>query len=415
MRKLIIFLVTLLALAGSALGAIDDNLRYCFDWEINTNETVTGVAPGTDTTSFTTDISGGSQALHLDDGDGLKYCSECLELEDTDDWPHLTICTTLNHTADDSISNKSLLISRYGGYGFYTAQIHWQQSIMHNYSEVVFSMSGTDDTSGSRHKVYGHEAGVVEDWCVVYNSTHVTQYKDGVETGTPLAMAGFNQNAPSSSFWMGYYQGGSEDDFTGVMGDWMFWNRTLSDAEILDLHTTDYAGCDFSIACTPNWTCSGYGDCNASDLAPCNETVDENTCGEAYSGDYSEFVGQSCNYCTEDIVYQYTEWGLCIAPQSLQYRVGHYIDNNYATCCQVTSFPTDCHIDNGSYTNTTYDMACLGAYTPADMPGVATDVLGEAGIQLKVWIPLLLLGVAALVVAVAIGRFRGGEGLWQPR
>jgi hypothetical protein len=38
------------------------------------------------------------------------------------------------------------------------------------------------------------------------------------------------------------------------------------------------------------------------------------------------------------------------------------------------------------------------------MPGVATDIMGEAGIQFKYWIPLLLL---AVVVAVAVGAIGG--------
>ena len=47
--------------------------------------------------------------------------------------------------------------------------------------------------------------------------------------------------------------------------------------------------------CTPDWSCSGYGSCNISDLSPCNDTIDNNNCSVAYSGNYSEFTPQPCD------------------------------------------------------------------------------------------------------------------------
>lgn len=41
-------------------------------------------------------------------------------------------------------------------------------------------------------------------------------------------------------------------------------------------------------------------------------------------------------------------------------------------------------------------------YTPADMPDVATDIIGEAGVQAKVYMPLIIL---ALVVSGLVGTF----------
>lgn len=40
-------------------------------------------------------------------------------------------------------------------------------------------------------------------------------------------------------------------------------------------------------------------------------------------------------------------------------------------------------------------LAYNNTYAPADMPNIATDVLGEAGVQVKVYIPLIILGVIA--------------------
>jgi hypothetical protein len=56
--------------------------------------------------------------------------------------------------------------------------------------------------------------------------------------------------------------------------------------------------------------------------------------------------------------------------------------------------------------------SALGAYTanytPSDMPHIATDILGEGGVQLKVYMPLIILGFVAtgLVTTVAVIRAR---------
>ena len=46
-------------------------------------------------------------------------------------------------------------------------------------------------------------------------------------------------------------------------------------------------------------------------------------------------------------------------------------------------------------------MAYTPDYAPSDMPSVATDVLGEAGVQFKVWIPLYILGFVLVILAGA--------------
>jgi hypothetical protein len=61
-----------------------------------------------------------------------------------------------------------------------------------------------------------------------------------------------------------------------------------------------------TLPCTPNWSCTGYGLCNISNLRPCTSVTDLNVCGEAYGGDYSEFTPQACgvyapSYDSEDL------------------------------------------------------------------------------------------------------------------
>lgn len=46
--------------------------------------------------------------------------------------------------------------------------------------------------------------------------------------------------------------------------------------------------------CYPNWTCGGYAACLPNSTQYCNVAVDNNSCGDSYTGDYSEFLPQSC-------------------------------------------------------------------------------------------------------------------------
>lgn len=41
-------------------------------------------------------------------------------------------------------------------------------------------------------------------------------------------------------------------------------------------------------------------------------------------------------------------------------------------------------------------------YTPADMPSVATDVIGTAGVEFKTYMPLIIL---VMIVVFALGRW----------
>jgi hypothetical protein len=51
-------------------------------------------------------------------------------------------------------------------------------------------------------------------------------------------------------------------------------------------------------------------------------------------------------------------------------------------------------------------MAYTPDYTPSDMPNIATDVLGEGGVQLKIYMPLLILAFVLVVLAGIWVRIR---------
>jgi len=99
--------------------------------------------------------------------------------------------------------------------------------------------------------------------------------------------------------------------------------------------------------CIPDWVCSGYAPCNISNLAPCNETTDNNACGQAYSGDYSEFTPQSCNYCSASLtLYSESDCDSVTDLKELCYDI-----TNFGTCCNITlafNNTDDCPYGNSS-------------------------------------------------------------------
>jgi hypothetical protein len=72
-------------------------------------------------------------------------------------------------------------------------------------------------------------------------------------------------------------------------------------------YTGDYSefsaqSCDY---CTPSWICDGYAACAPNDEQACNSTIDANGCyaitnltSDQYSGNLSEFNATVCDYCT---------------------------------------------------------------------------------------------------------------------
>lgn len=108
-----------------------------------------------------------------------------------------------------------------------------------------------------------------------------------------------------SPSYQGFYMcdalGTTSDDFYGYLDEFAIINRTWSMAEVSHSYFSELGGVGFESnatvlsSCTPNWTCNGYTECNISDLQSCNSTIDNNSCGESYIGDYSEFSPQACD------------------------------------------------------------------------------------------------------------------------
>lgn len=61
-------------------------------------------------------------------------------------------------------------------------------------------------------------------------------------------------------------------------------------------NSNDLLEVSFPFVCTPDWSCNGYSACMQNNSQNCNSVLDLNSCGETYTGDYSEFAPQSCTY-----------------------------------------------------------------------------------------------------------------------
>lgn len=148
----------------------------------------------------------------------------------------------------------------------------------------------------------------------VYNTSEneISLYLDGSLIDT----ASCNYNLSTIVYSVALGSSNNQDfSWDGNTDEYGIWNRSLTDVEISQLYScgngTTYP--DFldncPVNCTPNWTCSGYGSCNSSDLRLCNQTTDLNACGDVYAGDYSEFAPQVCDFCTP--AWSCSAFGMC--------------------------------------------------------------------------------------------------------
>lgn len=145
-----------------------------------------------------------------------------------------------------------------------------------------------------------------------------------------------------------YYSTKSYTDLAGcnstneLPGD----NGTITD-HFCDWCVESWIGHNTSSSCLLNDTF--HKQLTYNDTANCNQTNN-------LPGDNGTIYWLPCNYCTENIQEYFTDWSDCISEE--QQRTKYYLDLNYPSCCNTTTLPADCHINNGSYVNTTEIQAC---------------------------------------------------------
>lgn len=145
----------------------------------------------------------------------------------------------------------------------------------------------------------------------------------------------------------------------------------------------------------PDWVCSGYEACNISDLSPCNETTDQNNGTRNYTGDYSEFTPQVCNYCVADVMWvNQTE---CINNN----RTTCYVDNNFATCCNITNITEDCPFSSGE--GCVY-ASCMFFYDEQDIAESSINSIVLFLIAISILIPVIVISYITTWGAKTIKR-----------
>ena len=135
--------------------------------------------------------------------------------------------------------------------------------------------------------------------------------------------------------------------------------------------------------CNPDYVCDGYDSCDIDDFADCNSVFDNGGCGENYSGNYSEYSSQVCNYCDSDVqLHNQTE---CL----LNEFTTCYVDNNFGVCCNVTSIPEDCPKAT-EYECTTEN--CIEFFGADDIPASLTDTIVKFLIAISMFIGVGVMG-----------------------
>jgi hypothetical protein len=149
--------------------------------------------------------------------------------------------------------------------------------------------------------------------------------------------------------------------------------------------------------CVPNWVCSGYDTCQINDTAECNSALDTNACGLSYTGDYSEFGDQSCNYCSYSL--NLISMGFC----NNSMRTDLFEDLAFSSCCNVTGLVSDCAFGNESqgYQNVSCSTNYLSSYATSDLSPVVID-----GIVVFLITIVGLAGVVAMVMLYKWGKMR---------
>jgi hypothetical protein len=160
----------------------------------------------------------------------------------------------------------------------------------------------------------------------------------------------------------------------------------------------DEADADFQY-CIADWTCNLYGDCNSSDLRPCIDAVDTYSCGYNYTGDYTEFTPQACDYCTPD---WYCSRHINRCPASHIKDCVTVTDSN--GCYLITGLPSDDF--DGNYTPYAEVCGYEGLnYSVNDLRAMGVDTLANATLEVLYWTRVIFVFVTIGLVFTFGGKY----------
>ena len=143
--------------------------------------------------------------------------------------------------------------------------------------------------------------------------------------------------------------------------------------------------------CIPDWSCSGYGFCNTTNQEACVLVNDTNNCGDTYTGDYSEFASQTCDYCTPD--FHCTSLTSCFQFDMERHCNGLQYVADRNNCYPQTNLTSDQFNGSLSIFDTSNCSEYSPVYSTTDMGKMLVDLLGNIAVSV-----LGLIGFAVIIL-----------------
>jgi hypothetical protein len=214
---------------------------------------------------------------------------------------------------------------------------------------------------------------------------------NGVPTNVSIPTACWNQPQLQFKGVANLYVGSSEYCWNGT--DWQLVSQSGNLA-----HAFCEEGMWWDLGCVPDWSCSGLGECLPNNTQLCNATTDNNQCGVAYGGNYSEFGSQECDFCVPN-------WE-CDGYSS-ECVGGHFL-------CNATLDLNSCGEPyTGNYSEFQGD-ACeeqqitgyVAQYGVGDVPKLTIDLVGKTAVEGIGMMGLLILVLVIILVATMLKKAR---------
>jgi hypothetical protein len=169
----------------------------------------------------------------------------------------------------------------------------WVLQIQNNVTRLIGSTDGTGTTIATGTTPIGNTTG----WYFVsgrWNTTHLQNFVNGVATGNTPALASLKYNADQG---IRLAVLGSAGGFDGKIDEIAIWNRSLSDAEILNLYKRGL-DMNLSVRSCDDPSCSGESFLQLNDTSTQNLSLTQNRYFQYkynFSRDYSTYSSRLYN------------------------------------------------------------------------------------------------------------------------
>jgi hypothetical protein len=283
----------------------------------------------------------------------------------------------------------------------------WQNFTYNESTDVEGIIIWIDEivNDGDLHIALLDGIGIPENGTELANTTVINGTLDDYAWNTILFDTPYTISA-DAEYWIGLT---ADQELTDILVGYSMYNPYAygelwgSDSSEIDAWLWD-VDADMSISiltsCTPDWYCSLYGDCQTDDKRYCIEAIDNNSCGQEFSGNLTaDFTPQTCDYCTPS-------WS-CSSIQS-------DCPVNKVKECYAVADANDCYAQtalssdqfNGSLI--TYNSECgyVAGYTTANLRDETVDIGANSMLEVIALMAVLVAIVVAGVVDARIKRLK---------